>query len=168
MELGGGLVEGRRVGLRGVGLDWAKLGEAGCETEVLIGGVEIYAYRCIISAFVPTVPSPIAYLNCLGQNEMEAENGIPRSRLSAALPIGPLCGCTLGPTLSPAGGCGGCAPVRFEEGGSGRVGYLRGVVEETFEAVFAAEEVNLEEAEPIFALGLHNLVWSGKLARKSE
>jgi hypothetical protein len=44
---------------------------------------------------------------------------------------------------------------------------LRGVAE-TFEAVFAAEEATLEEAEPIFALGLQKVIRSGKLARKGE
>lgn len=54
-------------------------------------------------------------------------------------------GYTVGPSCSCAFGRGGVAFVRFEEGG-GRVGYLRAVFEaESFEAVFAALDVE----EPI-------------------
>ena len=49
------MVEGRRVGLGGVRMDGAELGEAGCETEV---GIELYPLHNI-SHFVHWALNPI-------------------------------------------------------------------------------------------------------------
>jgi len=83
----------------------------------------------------------VVALHALAQLEWrKKEKGVLRSLVVEVCASG----YTLGPNLPPAVGRSFCTFIRLEDGGGGRVGYLRAVFEaDNLEAVFAALEVEL-------------------------
>lgn len=131
-----------RVGLGCTGpRDWRRACRArsgSWESRFVSAGMDV---SCCVHGRIDLLLSATAY-RMLGQKRMIGCSRwvLPSAILGSGYSVGLSCSCTFGRR--------DITFVRLEEGGGGRVGYLRAVFEaESFEAVFAALEVE----EPIVA-----------------